>query len=217
VSFNPDIVTDYATCGIQMGSVQRSTKARNQWDSARFEFPAQGFVDLSDAHRGFSLICPEKFGYSVQENTVEMALLRSPADVDPHADLGSQEYSYAFYCHDKPYAEAKVAENSDAFGTALYSCASSWDLITPFMPPFRFLGGSLIIKHIKPAEDGRGIILRCYEPLGCAVTDWLKTWDPIARITKCNMLEEEICELDPDQPIQAKAFEIVTLRLEMAP
>lgn len=217
VSFSPDIVTDYATCGIQMGSVQRSTKARNQWESARFEFPAQGFVDLSDAKKGFSLICPEKYGYSVQENTVEIALLRSPADVDPHADLGSQEYSYAFYCHDKPYAEAKVAEISDAFGTALYSCAASQNLISPFMPTFRFQDGSLIIKHIKPAEDGRGIILRCYEPLGCAVSDWLKTWDRIVRISKCNMLEEEICELDPDQPIQAKPFEIVTLRLEMAP
>ena len=215
LSFSPDIAVDYATCGVQMGSVQRPTKPRNQWDRARFEFPAQGFIDLSDARHGCSLICCEKYGYSVHEKTMEMALLRSPADVDPHADLGTQEYSYAFYCHALPFTEAHVAEIADAFGTALISCESAKDSILPAFSLFRFAQGRLIIKQIKPAEDGQGLILRCFEPLGCSASDRLLCHQAITKITKCNMLEEAFQELSPDEEIEAKPFEIITLRLEL--
>jgi alpha-mannosidase len=216
LSFSPDIYAEYATCGIQMGAVQRPTKPRNQWDNARFEFPAQGFVDLSDASKGCSLICTEKYGYSVKENTIEMALLRSPADVDPEADMGHQEYSYAFYCHASPFADAHVAETADAFGTQLKLSPCEANPGLPLGQSFCFENSRLILKHIKPAEDGKGIILRCFEPIGSPCSDTLVSRSSIAKLSKCNMLEETLCELPVDAPITAKAFEIITLRLEFA-
>lgn len=216
LSFSPDIKAEYATCGIQMGNVQRPTKPRNQWDSARFEFPAQGFVDLSDATQGCSLICTEKYGFSVNNNTIEMALLRSPADVDPEADLGIQEYSYAFYCHASPFANAHVAEIADAFGTKLQVAPYEANPKLSLGQSFGFENSRLVLKHIKPAEDGKGIILRCFEPIGSPCTDTLLSLRPIARLTKCNMLEETLCELPNNAPISARAFEIISLRLEFA-
>ena len=229
VGFAPEIHCTHASCGIQMGYVKRSTKAQNAWEAARFEFPAQDYIDLSDAEHGFALICKDKYGYSLQENRMEMTLLRSPADVDPNADIGLQHYSYAFYCHPKPFERAQVAETAEAFGIRplildypedspsfaskeKLRTASGYDLL-PGNSLFSTTEHKLLIKTIKPSESGEGIVLRLFEPLGRTATDLLISQLPIRKLIKCNLLEEPVIELDPEQAIEAGPFEIITLLL----
>ncbi|MBP7310804.1 MAG: alpha-mannosidase, partial [Candidatus Cloacimonetes bacterium] len=97
--FYPEVYSGDATFGIQGGVIQRSTKPKNAWEEARFEVPAQRFADLSQADKGCALLCDTKFGYRIVDNEMEINLLRSPADVDPTADIHSHSYSYAFYPH----------------------------------------------------------------------------------------------------------------------
>lgn len=215
VAFQPDIHSEYATCGVQMGSVQRPVNPRNVWEAARFEFPAQGFVDISDASHGFSLLSPGKYGYSLQGNRMELNLLRSPADVDPTADLGSRHHVYYFYCHATPYAEARVAELGKSLCNSFISVEGS-------IPPellsgslFALQQGNLILETIKPAEDGNGIILRLYEPLGRSCQDTLTSLFSMRKITRCDMLENAWEEIKPGD-IQARPFEIITLRVELS-
>jgi alpha-mannosidase len=214
VQFQPDIHESYATCGIQMGSIKRSTRPQNAWEAARFEFPAQAYIDLSDAKRGCSLICADKFGYSIQENVMEMAILRSPADTDPNADIGKHSYAYAFYCHDKPYADSKVNQVADSIATPLVCVPVSGSIKIEQGSKFGMTNNDLIINCIKPAEDGEGIILRLFEPLGVHASDILNCGKQYGRIFLCNMLEEEQAELKWGDTIQAKPFEIITLRLK---
>lgn len=198
-----------------MGSVQRPVNPRNVWEAARFEFPAQGFVDISDASHGFSLLSPGKYGYSLQGNRMELNLLRSPADVDPTADLGSRHHVYYFYCHATPYAEARVAELGKSLCNSFISVEGS-------IPPellsgslFALQQGNLILETIKPAEDGNGIILRLYEPLGRSCQDTLTSLFSMRKITRCDMLENAWEEIKPGD-IQARPFEIITLRVELS-
>jgi alpha-mannosidase len=72
----------------------------------------------------------------------------------------------------------------------------------------------LIIKTLKPAEDGNGIIVRMYEPLGVHCEDILHSRIPFTRMFKCNMLEKVEAELDTTSPVMARPFEIITLRLQ---
>ncbi|MDD2332656.1 MAG: glycoside hydrolase family 38 C-terminal domain-containing protein, partial [Candidatus Cloacimonetes bacterium] len=209
VGFVPDVHSSQVNCGIQMANLVRSNRPQNQWEAARFEFPAQGYIDLSDSTRGFSLICGEKFGYSALENRMEMAILRSPADVDPKADLGSHTLSYAFYCHNSAFESSRVAQLSEALATGLlqykpHGATFSWPEGRSL---FGLREGKLMIKTIKPSESGRGIVLRLFEPLGCSVQDTLQIALPYSKIHKCNMLEEVLEELDPSLPLCARAFE----------
>lgn len=135
VAVQPDIHCEYATCGVQMGSVQRPVNPHNAWEAARFEFPAQGFVDISDADHGCALICSGKYGFSLHGKRMELNLLRSPADVDPDADLGIRTHTYHIYCHAKPYAEARVHE--------LVQSLSHEFLLSPGAVHPKLLGGSL--------------------------------------------------------------------------
>ncbi len=214
-SFQPDIQCETATCGVQMGSVQRPTVPHNAWEAARFEFPAQGYVDLSDAAHGCALICSTKFGYSLNSNKMEIALLRSPADVDPQADIGDKNHSYALYFHNQPFAQAKVPELTLALATDFCVAAGRMPLLNPDASLFSLESGKLIINCLKPAEDGKGIILRLFEPLGCRTSDRLFSAFAIQSIQKCNMLEEPLFTLDSGGVILAEPFEIITLRLKV--
>lgn len=215
VAFQPDVLCETATCGVQMGSVQRPVNARNAWDEARFEFPAHGFVDMSDAAHGCALISPGKYGYSLHGKRMELNLLRSPADVDPTADIGDRWHTYYFYCHPTPFAEAGVhelAQSLSHFFVAKEGRLRSSQLLQGSL--FKLEQGNLVISHLKPAEDGRGLILRMFEPLGRACADHLVSMFPINKITRCDMLEAPLEDMGTSTDIHARPFEIITLRLE---
>lgn len=215
VAFQPDILCENATCGVQLGSVQRPVNARNAWEAARFEFPAQGFVDMSDAEHGCALICHEKYGYSLHGKRMELNLLRSPADVDPTADIGSQSHTYYFYCHATPFAQAQVHELTRSLNIGFIHMEGklrSAELLNGSL--FRMEDEHLVISNLKPAEDGKGVILRMYEPLGRACNDYLHSLFPIRKVTRCDMLENPLEDMGTSKAIHARPFEIITLRVE---
>ena len=95
------------------------------------------------------------------------------------------------------------------------------------------LSGSLnlILDTIKRGEDdedvsqgelprrkGQSVIVRVYESLGGISRGRLSTSLPVKRVTKCNILEDDIEELQHNNGvigIELKAFEVATFRLRL--
>ena len=212
VAFCSKVFSQKVDCGIQMGLLSRSARPQNAWEAARFDFPAQGFVAQSEAGRTCAILAASKYGYSALENRLELALLRSPADVDPQADLGQQSYSYGFFCDTCDITEAHLAEVSQSLEAELILTEGK----SPLKPlDLHFRHDTLVLNTIKPAEQGRAIILRLYEPLGRHCVESLFTMLPIQKIYKCNLLEEPEQEIFMDEDFPVHPFEIITLRLEL--
>lgn len=211
VAFSSNVFSQKVDCGIQMGKISRSARPQNAWEAARFDFPAQGFVAQSEAGRTTAILAASKYGYSAHENRLELALLRSPADVDPKADLGPQSYSYGFFCDTCDITDAYLAEVSQSLEAELIITKGE----SPLEPlELHFRHDTLVLNTIKPAEQGNAIILRLYEPLGRHCVESLFTMLPIQKIYKCNMLEEPQEEIFMDEDFSVKPFEVLTLRLE---
>ena len=213
VAFSSDIMAQEVICGVQMGYIKRSARPKNAWDAARFDFPAQGYVAQSESSRTCAILSGAKYGFSALENCLELALLRSPADVDPKADLGHQSYTYAYFCDGCSFEEARLAELSMGIETDLI-CSPGRTALQAL--PIYLQKDSTVLCTIKPANQGNAIILRLFEPLGRHTSQCLFSEIPLAAIHKCNLLEEPYQEIKHNKDWPVKPFEIITLRLELA-
>lgn len=213
VHFYPDLHSGTATYGIQGGVIQRSSKPANAWEEARFEVPAQRFADLSQPERGCALICDEKYGWRIRDNEMELNLLRSPADVDPEADIHGHMYSYAFYPHAGDYAHSDVFQTAEKFANQLM--AYPVDKLPEKLPKagFSLESSHVNLDNVKPAENIEGTVLRLHEfqgRQGIAVLNFNK---PPARIFECDMLENPLQKLKPTSTLELhfQPFETKTL------
>jgi len=154
---------------------------------------------------------------------MELNLLRSPADVDPTADIHSHSYTYAFYPHKGDY------EHSDVFNQAERLAHNL--IVVPVQnlpdklpePPFRLESDHVNLDTVKPAEDGSGIILRFHEYKGQSGTALLFCAQTHAQARETDLLEQPLetapQKLDPYYPLNLdfRPFEIKTILLEELP
>jgi len=215
----PDVRSSQASFGIQSGMLERSAKPRNAWEEARFEVPFQKFFDLSQADRGCAIFCADKFGCHVRDNEMDLNLLRSPADVDPLADLGEHEYFYAVYFHGGDYAGSRLWQAAEAFCADLL-CLEVPALANPLPhSPVRLLSDAVTLDWIKPAESGGGLVVRLHECAGGSAEATLLA--PSHHLwSVCDLLENPLPDSEA-QPIgergirlSFKPFQIKTLLIK---
>jgi len=74
----------------------------------------------------------------------------------------------------------------------------------------------LCVETVKPAEDGRGIVVRLYNPQNCRFETTVETAEVLgfASCTRVDLLEREEEKLAVQPTLQVKPYEIVTLRFE---
>ena len=213
VHFHPHLHSGTATYGIQGGVIQRSAKPANAWEEARFEVPAQRFADLSQPERGCALICDEKYGWRIHDNEMELNLLRSPADVDPNADIHGHKYSYAFYPHAGDYAHSDVFQIAEKFANQLM--AYPVDKLPDNLPQagFSLHSSHVNLDSVKPAENIEGTVLRLHEFQGREGVAALNFSKPPARIFECDMLENPQQKLGSGSALELhfRPFETKTL------
>jgi len=201
-----------ATYEIQYGSLERPTHSNTSWDDAKFEVCGHKYVDLSQADRGLSLMNDSKYGYRIHENMMEMTLLRSPSYPDPGADRGVNEFSFAFMPH-AGRCDSRIVKESHNFNSPLLvlkgrkagSNEGSW---------FTVDNGNICIEAVKPAENGDGFVVRCYETQGGSCTCRLKSSIPAEEVCSVNLLEEIEGQILPEGDsvrLDFKPFEIKTL------
>jgi alpha-mannosidase len=204
------------------GVVRRPTDRNTSWDVARFEVSAHRFADLSETGYGVALLNDGKYGHSARDNVLGISLLRSPMHPDPLADEGEHHFTYSLFPHEGDWTEAGVVGEAFALNSPL--CVAEATPDTGELPPESSLaaveGVALALGSLKRAEDGRGLILRLYEPHGARGKSILRFMGEIKRAERVNLLEEAADETRLTTEgstlcVEVRPFEVLTLRLEL--
>jgi len=214
VEFPTTIRSDVATYEIQFGHLQRSTHFNTSYDIARFEVCAHRWADLSEPGCGLALLNDCKYGYATHRNVMRLSLLRSPKNPDPVADIGRHQFRYALLPHAGDFRAAGVIPAARAFNAPL--------LLQPTGAPagvrsfFSVNNPAVVIDTVKQAEDSRAVIVRLYEAHGARSRVRLTSQLPVAKATRCNLLEHDEAPVtwrNGGATLELRPFQIVTLKL----
>ncbi|MGE5582023.1 MAG: alpha-mannosidase [Bacillota bacterium] len=218
-SFRLNVKNDEATCEIQFGNIRRPTHRNTTWDMAKYEIPAQKWVDLSGPGYGAALLNDCKYGYKAYQNTLDLNLLRSTTYPDPEADQGTHEFTYSLYPHHG---------NEVAGGVVRAGYELNIPLTVFPIPPhqggrpsihsfFRVNPANIIIETVKKAEDGGEIIVRLYESTGQSVKARLNIGFPCSSLRLVDLMESECQQpsLGSEGELFFKPFEIHTLKISI--
>lgn len=243
VEFPVDVRNTEASYETQFGVVRRPTHYNTSWDMAKFEVCSHRFADLSEHGYGVSILNDSKYGFATAGSTMRLSLLRSPKAPDANADMGSHRIRWAILPHQGALSHVTVRKAIEfnnpirlvAPSSSSSSCLSLLDL------PVRLTADSspaLVLDTVKRGEDdedlasrcddddllaekkkGRSVILRIYDSLGGRARGTVvTTWD-VKRVTKVNLLEDELEEVvfrDGKFAIDLRPFEVASFKLHLA-
>ncbi|MEM9441217.1 MAG: glycoside hydrolase family 38 C-terminal domain-containing protein [Pseudomonadota bacterium] len=215
VAFPVDILAPSATYEIQWGSIERPTHASTTHDAARFEVPAQKWVDLSETGYGVALMNDCKHGYDVRGGVLRLSLIKSATMPDDKADQGQHCFTYSLLPHVGDWRDVVPSEayalNQPLRIEPISSGRGSVSKLAFLSVDQRHA----IIETIKPAEDGNGFILRLYEATGRRGPITLRFGVPIKAVLRADLMEtngDALPVIDDMVTLSLQPFEIVTLR-----
>jgi alpha-mannosidase len=218
IAFPVDVRSSEANYEIQFGTVQRPTHRNTTWDQQKFEVCAHHWADLSEAGYGVSLLNDSRYGYDTKDNTLRLTALRGAEYPDPEADRGLHHFVYALLPHSGDWREGETVRHGwelNAPMTALVGKAES--SARPATPLVKVEGVGIVITALKPAESGKGWILRFYEAHGGHSQAQVSFAALPKRVTATNLVEENeetMALAGTCFAVAVKPFEIKTFRVE---
>ena len=205
------------TCETMFGAQRRPTHGNTGWDAARFETSAHRFCDLSEPGYGVALMNDGKYGHSARGNVLGISLVRGPMYPDPLADEGEHRFTYSLFPHPGDWTGAGVTREALALNSPLVPLRAGGEWLPQEFCLVRVEGVELALGGLKAAEDGRGRILRLYEPHGARGRCRLRFPGGIHSAEKTNLLEDpggEVLQVDGGEILlDVSPFEVVTLRV----
>jgi alpha-mannosidase len=221
VAFPIEINSKEATYEIQYGNVTRPTHNNTSWDVAAFEVCAHKWADVSEGSFGVSMLNDSKYGHDIKDNNMRLTLIKSTCDPNPDADKEEHFFTYSLYTHDGTWKEAKTANEAYKLNTPLFTKIE--EAHNGRLP--RELGlakvnkENVIIEVIKKAEDSSDLIIRMYEFHNKRTEVELSLCRDIEKVVECNLLENDINELDiidnSNVKFTIKPYEIKTFKVTL--
>ncbi len=217
-AFPVDINVSSATYDVQFGTVERPTHMNTSWDAARFEVCAHKFADISDGGWGVALLNDCKYGHDIHDGLIQLSLLRAPTDPNPEADQGEHIFTYALCPHVGTLGESHVKQDAYALNNPASALAATGDATTvpTSFSALRTDAENIVCETVKPAEDGRGTVLRVFEYGNRRTHATLSTDLPVSHVYLCDMLERELREInvkDGSFAYDFGGFEIATFKM----
>jgi alpha-mannosidase len=225
-----------ATFETAFGVVRRPTHANTSWDAARFEVAGHRFADLAEPGYGVALLNDGRYGHHALPSELGLTLLRSPTHPDPHADEGQHAFTYALLPHQGDWLRGGVLAEAEDLNAPLRARPLATTAAEGVWQPLTFDPGAatgrepaaaaatggmpanglpepatVALGALKPAEDGRGLVLRVYEPQGARGPLRLRApagWRVAGAV---DLLERR---LDPPIADAIGPFQVRTWRLE---
>lgn len=213
VSFDGDVNTDTAVYDIQFGHVSRPTHKNTSWDQARFEVCAHKYGVIADHGKGIALLNDCKYGYSAEENTIRLSLIKCSDYANKYVDLDQHRFKYALYPFTGDFREAGVIENAYILNDPPVAAASSGEVEA--YSPFTAVGDGVYFETFCPSEDGKGYILRGYEGRNRKQNISVRFNFPYKKAYVCDLMENPLYDLPSDGVITLKPFEIITVKAEV--
>ena len=155
-----------------------------------------------------------KYGVGVEENSIELTLLRAAASPEMASDQGQQHFRYGFTAWEGAFDRSPVVRQGLAFNLPVTVAPGLCGRFSAFSTD----APNVILDTLKPADDGSGdMILRLYESRKEDVTFRLRSDLPVKALQPCDMLENPTGEALPlDAPLHVKPFQVLTLRVKLA-
>ncbi len=159
-----------------------------------------------------------KYGISMEENRLELSLLRASAAPEMRADNGKQRFTYAFMVWDGSFENSTVVQDAISLNDPLKVVTD----VIGVAPVFSVDASNIILDTMKLAEDGSGdIIMRMYESKHCDTMAHICI-GICGLIRSCNILEEEqneqMCLRDIENgqeiALHFDPFQLRTLRIK---
>jgi alpha-mannosidase len=201
---------------IQFGHIRRPNHKSRPFDADRFEVCNHKWTALMEENRGCAVLNDSKYGVNVAGNSINLTLLKSALAPDMSADKGHQEFTYAFYAWNGPFAGSPIVREAYELNCAVTTApgaAGERSLFAVDAP-------NVVIETVKPAEDGSpDVVVRAYEAKRTATRCTLTTSLPVVGAAQTDMLESIQHELPYKHgtiDLAFRPFEVKTIRLRMA-
>ena len=217
--FPVDVFYNEATYDIQFGNVKRPSHKNTSWDVARFEVCAHKWADVSEADYGFSLMNDCKYGYSVDEDSMALTLLKSSTYPNPEADQERHFFTYSIVPHTGDWRVAGIPEAAYKLNIPVMTFSgdrksSSLQDLPSFVQVDR---DNVIVESVKQQMDGDDIIIRLYECYG-ARSEVVMTFGITPQSVKLASLMEDVLDdvhLEGNKiRFLIRPYEILTFRVE---
>lgn len=198
---------------IQFGYMKRPTHRSRLYDSDRFEVCAQRYSALCDENHGAALLNDCKYGISMNNNALQLTLLRAGASPEMRADNGPHDFTYALTAWEGSFMDSPVVREAYELNVPLQVASGS----RPALRAFGVSAPNVFIDTVKPAEDGSGdVIVRLYEAKRADTACQVKVDIPAGAVWSCDMLENKEEELKLEEGalnLHFGTFEVKTLRI----
>ena len=213
VAFPVDVRAENAYNEMQFGFVERPTHRSRAYDKDRFEVCNHRYTALVDGAHGAAVLNDCKYGISVNDNSMELTLLRAASCPEMRADNRVHHFTYAFTGWEGAFIDSNVVEQG-------YELNVQPQVVPGAVGTFSMAHvdrRNVVLETVKPAEDGSDdLILRLYESKKASVNAEITLGFEATKATLCDMLEnpiEEIPLVDGKIKLPFRAFEIKTVRL----
>ncbi|MFQ3549796.1 MAG: glycoside hydrolase family 38 C-terminal domain-containing protein [Armatimonadota bacterium] len=164
VAFPLNVEDGIPTYEIPFGSQTRVQSAQ--------EIPALKWVNLTGkngkSNRGFTLANYNKYGFSCNENTVRMTLIRSSYDPDPLPEIKDHEIKFALTLTDGSFDVVEATKLGEQFNSPL-EVVSAGVQSGPLPAEKSFvevLTPNIFVSTIKKAENSNAVVIRMFESEG---------------------------------------------------
>ena len=217
VSNDAAIHASFAEYGTQFGSILRPTTANTSWEQARFECCMQGWVDLCEGDYGLGLACDNRYGVSVRDGCISLAVQKSAVFPDETADRGKHRLCFALIPH-RAERKGDVIRTSYSLKRPLCACAlrapagENWaeSLVQSDAP-------TVLAETVKMAEEEDALLVRVYETGNTRGRTALRFGLPMAWAAESDLLEKSRAEIPLEGDLLAfsyRPYEIKTFMLK---
>ncbi|SDX70001.1 alpha-mannosidase [Paenibacillus sp. CF384] len=177
LSFPVRVSEPKATYEIPYGYIERPVNGEEE--------PGQQWLDVSGftdeagiQHRyGLTLLNDSKYSSDVKDNDLRMTVVRSPIYADHYGerdeycefmDQGLQQFRYMLIPHEGGWQQAQVTKRALELNVPPIHIVETYHKgsLPQTSEGIRVSADNLIVTAFKPAEDGDGYVLRCYEACG---------------------------------------------------
>jgi len=211
---------DSLTCEIPFGTIGRTGRPRTQAERAKYEFPCQRWVDVSDPTGGAGFFTDSKYGWDWHGDVLRLTALRSPRWPDSLADRGVQEFAFAVFPHTGDWRSAAVDRRAAEYNQPLVAGTAR--------PHPGALGRSagfasvdapnVEIAWVKRAEDSDALVLRLVEWHGRSAQATVTLRGTVRAAHRANLLEDP-GEALPSTPttvrVALRPYEVATVIVDL--
>ena len=213
VEFPVDVRAENAIHEIQFGYVERPTHRSRGYDQQRFEVCNHRYTALCDNSHGCAVLNDCKYGVGVEQNSIELTLLRAAASPEMASDQGEHRFRYGFTAWSESFAQAPVVQQAAAFNDPVWLEAGSLQAFSAFSTD----AANVVIDTVKRADDESGdLILRLYESKKADTYFHIRSDLPVETLIPCDLLETPVGRAAAlKAELHVRPFEVSTYRIKL--